>query len=493
MELTENFTAPSHAMLSSAAAEAEGIKDETLEDVLVKTGERLSALRTRAIEYDLYELFEIPEIISEGSSEGEQDAMPTFGTSDKVDLLTHYANVSMESCKAWTRVIGIHGTDDVQESNMWLKELLINSSTTTLHRKVCETHDALDVQEQGGVTYFKIMMETIVEMTEEVAKAAKALIENFSLKKVQGENVTYARSRMMAVASVLQQSDLLNKDHYEAILDGLCQCSLPDFARIFENIKANGYTQAIAGTQAGLIGKTVYQRIEQLFNIGEARFRKLSSADEWPAKGDGASAFSVHLGKCYNCGGDHMLPDCKKEKDETRIAAARKKTNADRRAQGNDQGRGGRGRGGRGRGRGRGGGRGGGGRGGGMYDNKGRYKRPAGGEHVRVIDGKTHYPCNQCSWNVSHSTAYHAAFTASPSTFTMATTSYPGAVSSTAGSVSTITTTATVEAASKAATRALLTEITTASAEAERLAADPNEIAAAGMLNEILSRLSSKD
>ena len=75
----------------------------------------------------------------------------------------------------------------------------------------------------------------------------------------------------------------------------------------------------------------------------------------------------------------------------------------------------------------------------------------------------------------------------------MATTSYPGAVSSTAGSVSTMTTTATVEAAAKSATRALLTEITAASAEAERLAADPNEIAAAGMLNEILSRLSSKD
>ena len=117
-------------------------------------------------------------------------------------------------------------------------------------------------------------------MTDEVVKAAKALIDNFSLKKVQGENVTYERSRMMAVVSVLQQSDMLNEDYYEAILDGLCQCSLPDFARIFENIKANGYTQAIVGTQAGLIVKTVYQRIEQLFSIGEARFRKLSSADE---------------------------------------------------------------------------------------------------------------------------------------------------------------------------------------------------------------------
>ena len=70
-----------------------------------------------------------------------------------------------------------------------------------------------------------------------------------------------------------------------------------------------------------------------------------------------------------------MLPDCKKEKDETRIAAARKKTNADRRAQGNDQGRGGRGRfrsNGHGRGHD-------GGCGGGVYDQKGRYKRPEGG------------------------------------------------------------------------------------------------------------------
>jgi hypothetical protein len=77
---------------------------------------------------------------------------------------------------------------------MWLKELLINSSINTLHQKVSESHDSLDEVEQGGIMDFKIMMNTISEMTEEVAKAAKALIENFSLKKVQGENVTYARS-----------------------------------------------------------------------------------------------------------------------------------------------------------------------------------------------------------------------------------------------------------------------------------------------------------
>jgi hypothetical protein len=58
--LAEKFTAPSHAILTSAAEEEEGIKGETLEDMLDKKAERLAALKTRAIEYDLYELFEVP-------------------------------------------------------------------------------------------------------------------------------------------------------------------------------------------------------------------------------------------------------------------------------------------------------------------------------------------------------------------------------------------------------------------------------------------------
>ena len=99
-------------------------------------GERIAALRTQEIEFDLYKLFDIPNITSKQSSKGEQDMMPTFCIGAKVDLLTHYSNVSIESCKGWTRVIGIHSTNNVQESNMWLKEFLVNSSTTTLHRKV---------------------------------------------------------------------------------------------------------------------------------------------------------------------------------------------------------------------------------------------------------------------------------------------------------------------------------------------------------------------
>ena len=39
----------SHVMLTSAAEEAEGIKGETLEDMLVKTAERLASLKTCAI------------------------------------------------------------------------------------------------------------------------------------------------------------------------------------------------------------------------------------------------------------------------------------------------------------------------------------------------------------------------------------------------------------------------------------------------------------
>jgi hypothetical protein len=76
---------------------------------------------------------------------------------------------------------------------------------------------------------------------------------------------------------------------------------------------------------------TVYRRIEYLFNITEARYKKLSSTDEWPARGENASAFNVTFGKYCNCGGNHLLPDCKEQHDKEKIAKKRKKTNEARR------------------------------------------------------------------------------------------------------------------------------------------------------------------
>ena len=81
------------------------------------------------------------------------------------------------------------------------------------------------------------------------------------------------------------------------------------------------------GTQQGLVGMTVYKRIEYLVNIAEARYKKLSSTNEWPAKGEHASALNVTFGKFYNCGGNHLLPDCKDQHDKEKIATNRKKTN----------------------------------------------------------------------------------------------------------------------------------------------------------------------
>ena len=88
-------------------------------------------------------------------------------------------------------MISYHGIDNVQERKMWFKELLINSSTKTLHHKVSKYHDSLDEVKQGGIIYLKIMMNAIYKMTEEVSKAAKTFIDNFSLRKLQGKNVTY--------------------------------------------------------------------------------------------------------------------------------------------------------------------------------------------------------------------------------------------------------------------------------------------------------------
>ena len=138
-----------------------------------------------------------------------------------------------------------------------------------------------------------------MERTDEVARAAKDLIMNFSLRKCPGENVTYAHSRMIAVATMLDQSNQLISDHYDAIQRGLCDCSLPEFRLIFESLKALD-AHDIYNTQGAMAGKTVLEKIEHLFEIGERKYRQLYNSDKWPGKGDDSSSFSVanSLGPC---------------------------------------------------------------------------------------------------------------------------------------------------------------------------------------------------
>jgi len=130
-----------------------------------------------------------------------------------------------------------YGAHKDRQSNSWTLDFFRESCSKHLQLKVEERFEKLHRNEQGGITYFHIMMKSIMDMIDDVSKQAKELIRNFSLQKIYGEHVLYVCVLLAAIATILDQVNMLIEDHYNTILLGLTECSLPSFAEIFESLQ----------------------------------------------------------------------------------------------------------------------------------------------------------------------------------------------------------------------------------------------------------------
>ena len=61
--LTDKFTAPTHSMLL-AEADAEGVKDDSLQDVIVKSSQRVRKVYQRCAEFDFLSVLQIQKVTS---------------------------------------------------------------------------------------------------------------------------------------------------------------------------------------------------------------------------------------------------------------------------------------------------------------------------------------------------------------------------------------------------------------------------------------------
>ena len=489
--LTDKFTAPTHSMLL-AEADAEGVKDDSLQDVIVKSSQRVRKVYQRCAEFDFLSVLQIQKVTSAPGAALALD-------SEKADLLSKYQTIPFSDCRAWNSAISRYGAAEDRQSNSWALDFFRDSSTEHLQVKVNEKFDKLDSDEKGGVTYFSLMMSIIMDMTDEVAQQAKEIINTFSLRKIPGENVSHAKQRIMAVASILDQAGMLTEDHYDAVMKGLTECSLPAFVRMFQTLKSLK-AQDIYDTHAAIQSKTILQKIEHLFEMGEREYSKLCHSNGWPAKDNTASSFNASGGgaggSCWNCGGSgHLLPECSQDKDQTRIDANRKKFFENmRQNRGNNTGRGARG-GGRGGGRGRGAGRGNAGRTTSGYTATGHFEKPTPYEKVRMINGAFMFPCSKgCGWNTTHSSSNHKNWSSSPNSFRMPPT-YPGAhlvsaeiAPAAAGTVTTVTpSSVALTAAHLEGRRAAITEIEANATSLGRTTSDPGQAAIFGTIASMMT------
>ena len=85
-----------------------------------------------------------------------------------------------------------------------MRELLEGCLDPELKKQVNKKYDRLNAYQKGGITYFKILVESVFKMGSLTVKSLKQFITDFGkdgLSKVKGENVRHIRTLIIAVAT----------------------------------------------------------------------------------------------------------------------------------------------------------------------------------------------------------------------------------------------------------------------------------------------------
>ena len=391
-------------------------KDAT--EAIISVAFRCKAAKIRAKQYDLLNALNVPVLHNKNGATpadrwdftSRRNLFDLFGTITKDEILQW-----SEDCLLWCK------TDFDREDQEWLLELARASSTLELQVNVDRGFDKLPPKHQGGVVYWWLIFQAVVQINDDIVTGLKNKIKQFAQKGMLGyvgENVETARTELIAICTRLHERSALPGDAVNDVIQGLGKASHKAFAKIFEDfLSAKKNTLMVTNT---ILTGTSLEQIELLFEEAGLHYATFVLNNEWvhvPSVN-----FAGDAGKglaCDNCSGPHTVPNCDKPRDEARIVRNRQAR------LGNRGGNGGRGGGGRGGGANRGNHS---GRGGGAGPNRNGYGRGKWGppkdssQLVKKIDKKVYCACKICGWNNEnggHTTGSHDDYEAAPTAYMM--------------------------------------------------------------------------
>ena len=148
---------------SKNAAGENNQKAKLIQEQFVSNLDVVKKLRERMVQYDTKTPFMIPQ--------GYSDTVSIIGWEDRwdlsgeiIDLTINWGKLTLDHCCKWQRDFNGYSDDVDHISSIWTKDLLLNSMDPELRKVVEEKFLKLDAYQQGGITFLKILLDTVFKM-----------------------------------------------------------------------------------------------------------------------------------------------------------------------------------------------------------------------------------------------------------------------------------------------------------------------------------------
>jgi hypothetical protein len=211
-----------------------------IQDEFVLNLEVMKKFKERVHQYDMRTPLQVPaiyfDIVCEDAWDAQRDASNPYRKI--VDLTIHWGKLPLDHILKWQHDFNGYSSDMDHVSSIWIKDLLASSMDTELKRQVDEQYSELDLDQQGGISYFKNVVDTVFKMSSMTEESLKSFIKDFGkngLVKVPNENVCLITFQVDGVAKHLADSNLLHSESLTQYVEGFTYCSVPKFKMVFVN------------------------------------------------------------------------------------------------------------------------------------------------------------------------------------------------------------------------------------------------------------------
>jgi hypothetical protein len=239
---------------------------------------------------DALDIFKIPEI----SLSDFGDIRIVMSARSHINLLEDHQAVTMEVVRRHQRFVNLQCDPVEAESSKMCKDVLKKSTESNLLIRVTQTFDNLHKAEQGGLTFFKIIMDEAYKSSFESKQGLLTWMKSFDVRNYDGENVAIATSHFKAVLKAL--GDHAPPEPVRIMLKGLSKASNSEF-------------QTLCQTQSGILDTVIYKRqvladkitpaqeVDEFAGIVVGRFTSLSLDMAWSGHAHKGSVFKASLSK----------------------------------------------------------------------------------------------------------------------------------------------------------------------------------------------------
>jgi DNA-directed RNA polymerase subunit RPC12/RpoP len=182
-----------------------------------------------------------------------------------------------------------------------------------------------------------LILKLIQDSSEKALEHLRLQLETLKISSITGEDVEVVVSLIKATHRVLKCASSKTKsyvpnDFVRTVFMVFQTTSVPEFNILFKDEQRR--IQKAADMEGA---RPVWPPVSKVLNLATNSYRRMKASGEWLKPGKktaftGDASQSSEKKKtfviiCWNCGGQHLLKECPKPKDEKRIQAARKKFN----------------------------------------------------------------------------------------------------------------------------------------------------------------------